>query len=91
MFQDKSLFTKDEVTYIQNNSRVDVVIYNIFDKKPLLGIEVDGFASHNNNPAQLIRDRLKDSIFTKGKILLLRLKTNESNEKEKIEKYLYKT
>ncbi len=89
MFQDKSLFTKDEVTYIQNNSRVDVVIYNIFDKKPLLGIEVDGFASHDNNPDQLKKDRLKDSIFEKGKIPLLRLKTNESNEREKIEKYLY--
>lgn len=88
MFQDKSLFTKDEVIYIQNNSRVDVVIYSIFDKKPLLGLEVDGFVSHDNNPAQLIKDRLKDSIFAKGKIPLLRLKTNGSNEKEKIEKYL---
>ena len=83
------MFTKDEVIYIQNNSRVDVVIYNIFDKKPLLGIEVDGFASHDNNPDQLKKDRLKDSIFEKGKIPLLRLKTNESNEREKIEKYLY--
>lgn len=89
MFQEKSLFTEDEVTYIQNNSRVDVVIYNIFDKKPLLGIEVDGFVSHDNNPTQLLKDRLKDSIFAKGNIPLLRLKTNESNEKQRIEEYLY--
>lgn len=89
MFREKSLFSDDEVAYIQNNSRVDVVIYNVFDKKPLLGIEVDGFISHDNNPTQLIKDRLKDSIFEKGNIPLLRLKTNESNEKEKIEKYLY--
>lgn len=88
MFQEKSLFTVEEVTYIQNNSRVDIVIYNIYDKKPLLGIEVDGFMSHENNPVQLIKDNLKDSIFTKGKIPLLRLKTNESNEKERIKMYL---
>ncbi len=89
IFQEKSLFSEDEVIYIQNNSRTDVIIYSIFDKKPLLGIEVDGFVSHDNNPNQLIKDRLKDSIFVKGKIPLLRLKTNESNEKEKILKYLF--
>lgn len=88
MFQDKAPFTEDEISYIQNNSRVDVVVYNIFDKKPLLGIEVDGFISHENNPTQSIKDRLKDSVFAKAKIPLLRLKTNESNEKQKIEKYL---
>lgn len=53
-------------------------------KKTLLGIEVDGFISHDNNPTQLI----KDSVFAKGNISLLRLKTNESNKRQKIEKYL---
>lgn len=49
---------------------------------------MDGFISHDNNPTQLIKDRLKDSVFAKGNISLLRLKTNESNERQKIEKYL---
>lgn len=88
IFEYKALFSVDELIYIQNNSRVDIVIYNIFNKKPLLGIEVDGFASHDNNPTQLVKDRLKDSIFAKMEIPLLRLKTNGSNEKEKIEKFL---
>ena len=48
-------------------------------------IEVDGFAFHENNPMQQTKDRLKDSILEKSKIPYLRLKTNGSGEREKLE------
>lgn len=51
----------------------------------MLVIEVDGFAFHENNPMQQTKDRLKDSILEKSKIPYLRLKTNGSGEREKIE------
>ena len=39
------------------------VVYNRVTNHPLLAIEVDGFAFHENNPAQLKRDTLKNEIL----------------------------
>lgn len=78
----------EELNYINNNARVDVMIYNNFDKQPVLGIEVDGYQFHDNNPKQWRKDELKNKIFEKMEVPLLRLKTVGSNEREKIEKYL---
>lgn len=64
------------------------MIYNIFDKKPILAIEVDGFAFHENNPKQKEKDKLKDHIFFIGGIPLIRLATNDDSEKDKIITYL---
>lgn len=47
------------------------------NNQPKLLIEVDGFEFHRNNPAQLKKDALKDSIFYKNGIKLLRFKTGE--------------
>lgn len=75
----------EEKKYINNGARIDFVIYNKMDKKPVLFIEVDGFEWHENNPEQLEKDKLKDSIAKKGGIDILRLKTGrKSVDGEKI-------
>lgn len=70
--------------YINPNAHADFLIYNKMSRKPLLVIEVDGVAYHEQQEKQRIRDAKKDSILHKAGIPILRLKTNESNEKERI-------
>ncbi|WP_165972189.1 DUF2726 domain-containing protein [Paenibacillus piri] len=54
------------------------------NKQPLLIVEVDGFAYHENNPEQLRRDGLKNSILSKHEIPYIRFPTTGSGEKEKL-------
>lgn len=88
IIKEEKYFNDNELKYIKNGASVDVLIYSNYDKQPVLGIEVDGYAFHENNPKQRKNDELKDHIFDKIEIPLLRLKTVGSKEKEKIEKYL---
>ena len=46
----------EELNYINNNARVDVMIYNNFDKQSVLRIEVDDYQFHDNNPKQWRKD-----------------------------------
>lgn len=73
-----------EADLVNNRASVDFVIYNKQDKKCALIIEVDGFEYHENNPEQLKRDAVKNSILDKYAIPLLRLATNGSGEIEKV-------
>lgn len=84
LLNDKTLLTDEERRYVYNGSSVDFVIFHKQDKKPMMIVEVDGFAFHENNPQQLKRDKLKDEILTKYNIPILRLSTNGSGEKEKL-------
>lgn len=70
--------------YFNRNSHVDFVIYNSLSNVPFLAIEVDGIAFHEQSEEQKIRDKKKDSILSKAGLKLLRLKTNESGERDKI-------
>ena len=79
----RNLLTEEELIFIKHNSHIDFLIYNKFDKQPVLAIEVDGFYFHNRKE-QIIRDRKKDSILKKCNIPVLRFKTNECKEIEKI-------
>jgi ribosomal protein L18E len=88
LFRNTDNLNEEEKKYIQNNARVDFIIYNRFDNQIIVAIEVDGFHYHENNPKQIFKDKLKDRIFEKYGIPLLRLKTNYSNEGEKIQSYL---
>ena len=54
------------------------------DKSPLLAIEVDGTAFHAVGSTQAERDQIKNHIFEKCGIPLLRLRTDGSSEREKI-------
>ncbi|MFC4305400.1 AAA domain-containing protein [Cohnella boryungensis] len=80
--------SESETTYIKHRASFDFVFYDAINKQPLLALEVDGFASHRNNPDQLERDKKKDSICKKIQLPLLRLPTTGSNEIEKIRRNL---
>ena len=74
-----------ELKYAQNpRTHIDFVIYNKMDKMPLLGIEIDGYAFHNENAAQTRRDELKNAILAKYNFTLLRLNTTQSGEEKRI-------
>ncbi len=65
-------------------THTDFLIFNKLDKMPVLVVEVDGYAYHANNPKQLERDNMKDTILKKYGIPILRIKTNESGEEIKL-------
>ncbi|NMA64553.1 MAG: AAA family ATPase [Syntrophomonadaceae bacterium] len=65
-------------------THTDFVIFNKLDKIPVLVVEVDGYAFHANNPRQLERDKMKDTILQKYGIPILRIKTNESGEEARL-------
>jgi hypothetical protein len=78
-------FNEEEKRYINNGARVDFVIYDKMDKKPVLFIEVDGFEYHKNNPKQLKKDKLKDNIAQKSGIDIIRFETGgKAYDEEKI-------
>ncbi len=83
LFKNKDKLTEEELLYISREStHVDFMIYNKLSKMPVLGIEVDGFNYHKEGTKQHERDIMKDTIFEKYGLPLLRLKTNGSREKE---------
>ena len=90
LIRNSDLLTEDEKLFKnRSGSHVDFLLYNKISKKPILAIEVDGFAYHQNGgEEQQRRDRLKDSILRKYDIPLLRLPTNGSLERLRIEKAL---
>jgi hypothetical protein len=74
--------------YIQHRASVDFVVYNRVTNQPLLAIEVDGFAFHENNPDQRTRDALKNEILNAHQMPLLRLPTTGSREHQQIRQAL---
>ena len=77
--------TNEEYKFFRNrNSHADFLIYNKMSHKPVLIIEVDGVSFHEQRKEQQERDAKKNSIIAKAGIKLLRLKTNESGEDQKI-------
>ena len=90
LIKDFSKLDEQEFKYATNPlTHLDFLIYNKLGKVPILGIEVDGFEFHKVGTKQAIRDKLKDSIFEKYNLPLLRFKTNESNEKQRLTKRLF--
>lgn len=93
IFRDLTQLQETEKEYIKNRASFDFMIYDAINKQPLLAIEVDGFASHRNNPDQMIRDLLKNNICNRFDFPLLRLPTTGSNEylkiRDKLDNILY--
>lgn len=77
-----------QLAYIQHRASVDFVVYNRVTNQPLLAIEVDGFAFHENKPEQRERDALKDEILAARQMPLLRLATTDSREPQRIRRKL---
>ncbi len=76
---------EQECRFVMNiHTHTDFLIFNKLDKKPVLVVEVDGYAFHANNPKQLERDQMKDGILHKYSIPILRLATNESGEETRL-------
>lgn len=79
-----------ELSFATNHlTHVDFLIFSRLTRQPILVVEVDGFAYHNNEK-QKERDQTKDSILKKYNIPILRLSTIGSSEKEKLMQELKK-
>jgi very-short-patch-repair endonuclease len=65
-------------------THVDFLVYNRVSKQPVLAIEVDGYSFHKRGTRQAERDKLKDSVFEKCGIRLLRFSTTGSQERERL-------
>ncbi len=89
LIKDKSILNDSELKFVLNPlSHTDFLIFNKMDKTPVLVVEVDGYAFHAENSKQLTRDNMKDSIFKKYSIPILRIRTNDSGEETKLIKKL---
>jgi len=82
--QDEGFLGDWLTSYVAHRASVDFVIYNRVSNRPLLAVEVDGFAFHENNPAQLERDSLKNEVLHTYGMPLLRLPTTGSGEEQRI-------
>jgi very-short-patch-repair endonuclease len=88
LLRDLGRVTQPQRAYIQHRASVDFVVYNRITNQPLLAIEVDGFAFHENSRDQRARDALKDEILSAHQMPLLRLPTTGSREQEQIRQAL---
>jgi AAA domain/Protein of unknown function (DUF2726) len=88
LLPDLSRLTLAQRAYVQHRASVDFVVYNRVTNQPLLAIEVDGFAFHENSPDQRARDALKDEILDAHQMPLLRLPTTGSREYQLIRQAL---
>jgi len=61
-------------------SHVDFLVYDNIGKLPILGIEVDGWAFHRPGSLQSERDDVKNSVFQRAELRMLRLSTTGSCE-----------
>jgi hypothetical protein len=73
-----------ELSFTTNHlTHVDFLIFSRLTHQPILVVEVDGFAYHND-PKQQERDQVKNSVLEKYNIPILRLSTVGSGEKQKL-------
>lgn len=89
LIKEYSGLTADEEKYARNPlTHTDFLLFNKMDKAPVLAIEVDGTRFHQEGSKQAERDEKKDHVFAVCGIPLLRLRTDTSGEREKIESAL---
>lgn len=84
LVKNSDMLNPEEMNFINRNSHVDFLIFNKFDKNPILAIEVDGYRYHSTK-RQNDRDNMKNQILKKCQIPLIRFKTNECNEYKKLQ------
>jgi len=80
----------EERQLAENGSRVDFLVYDSLSKQPVLVIEVDGSTYHPPGSRQAARDALKDSALAKAGLDVLRLRTEGSQEPERIREALHR-
>lgn len=81
-FTDGSVeLSEQEHQFVSNPwSHVDLLIYDTIGKLPLVAIEVDGWAFHRPGSLQSVRDEIKNAVFQRAGLRLVRLSTTGSNE-----------
>ena len=85
LVRDYSLLTEAEARYASNPlTHIDFLLFNKMDKSPVMAIEVDGTRYHAEGSRQAERDVMKNSVLGKCGIPILRIRTNESGEQERI-------
>lgn len=85
LIRDYTIFTEQEAQFAANPlTHIDFLLFDKMNKVPVMAIEVDGTRYHTAGSAQSERDKLKDSILKKCEMPLLRIRTNESGETERI-------
>lgn len=85
---DLTSLTPQQQTYVRNRASLDFVLYNRVSNAPILAVEVNGFAFHENDPRQQARDRLKQDILRRYGLPLLPLPTTGSGEAAEIRRAL---
>lgn len=91
LIRDWSKMSEEERKYARNPlTHLDFTLYNKISKKVLAAIEVDGYSYHKEGTKQADRDLLKNSIFEKYDVPLLRFSTTGSGEKERLKELLAK-
>lgn len=89
LVKDYTILKEGETVYARNPlTHVDFLLFRRMDKSPLLAVEVDGTAFHTAGSVQASRDEKKNRIFDLCGIPLLRLRTDGSGEKERLEQRL---
>ena len=85
LVRDYSLLTEAEARYASNPlTHIDFLLFNKMDKSPVMAVEVDGTKYHAEGSRQAERDAMKNSVLSKCGIPILRIRTNESGERERI-------
>lgn len=70
------VFAESEQLFMLHNARLDFLVFDTINNEPLVAIEVDGAAYHQEGTIQAERDRKKDSIMRKLGIPLQRFRTD---------------
>lgn len=82
-------FSEEERSYILHPwTHVDFLFYNKITKERLFVLEVDGIRYHEQNKKQTVRDQIKDKVLQSNNLPCYRFKTNESNEKGRLNEIL---
>ena len=89
LFRNTDRLTEEERLYLsRKGTHVDFLLYRAIGKEPVAAIEVDGISFHKQGSRQYDRDRLKDSIFARYSLPLLRFRTDGSGEREAMHSFL---
>ena len=86
LVKDYSAMTEEEIRYAANPlTHLDFLLFSTMNRAPLLAIEIDGTSFHAPGSAQAQRDVIKDRVMDKLHIPMLRIRTDESGERTRIE------
>ena len=88
LLPDLDKLTPEQTSFVNRRGSFDFVVYNRITRKPILAVEVDGFAFHENDPTQQARDAHKDAMCRAYGLGLLRLPTTGSGEESRLRQAL---